>query len=149
MRSSTVFIVIGVLIALVLIVSAVQTRATAQHPAVRAATDLLQAVREQDLAKATSLLDLTWATVDAPAGKIISIKFKKGMVIDAAFGNRPEVRWTSLDIAGMKADPQMSPTINADQGLADLPLLGGEHIYIHPVAGTWKVFYIAEAKPDK
>jgi hypothetical protein len=152
MRSSTVFLVVGILIFLVIVYTAFASHARAQHPVMRRTNDFLQAIKAQNVAAITGAIDPQSGHIQTAGAAMSALKFDaltsfEGKAI--AFGSRPAVNWTYLQLQPLEVDQTIEPTINADAGLATVTLTSGAMLYFHLKNGEWLIYYLAEPKSPK
>jgi hypothetical protein len=152
MRSSTIFIVFGALLALVLLFSALSSLTVTKDPVMKSTKQFITAVSNRDARAAETLIDGSTGKVIQSAGKITGVRFSEVAPFEGVYAKRPAILWSVTDLAKLQVSPALTPFVDEETNLATVPTTMADksagNIYFRKVDGQWKIFYISKEESN-
>ena len=107
------------------------------------AQQFITAVKNNDANAAKALLDPNQTRLLAGENRIINVWFANTeSLLPTAFAKQNELKWTYIELTGLKLDLNAKPDVIND--IAKAPLTSGRVMYLHRVGDAWKIAYITK-----
>lgn len=150
MRSSTIFIVFGIILVGFILFIKLSENSAAHGPEMTAARGFLQAVADQDVKALEGLLDPATSTMATAGTRLTAIRFDECSPIGGAFARRPGVLYNYLQLSQLDISKDTQPTVVKQANIATVDLTNGGKIYLKDEKkdGHWRVIYIAKPEDE-
>lgn len=140
MRTSTTFLVFGVVLFGLLVFAFFSQRSAAEQPYLQTANGFLHAAQTGNLDRVKDLTDPETCHVLGAGKKLTGLRFEN-ITAKGVFAKSPTAMLTYVQLAEFEIEKQTMPVIDDD--LATVTLNKWNKLYLHKAKGQWKVFYIS------